>query len=201
MPSPTPARMRAAARSCWTAAGVRLANATRRSLATVPADPRGDDRGGQGTRRVPPAGGRRHDPAVRRLRERKHREEKPLALMFPDSSRRARIAEITELERRMLASPESPIVLLDERNRRRRPRPVRRPRESLPRHHAPLHAAASSAPARSGFAGRGDEREPLGRTDLHRRATRPWTGSGGSPTSFLSTTVRSPGTWTTRSSG
>ena len=58
----------------------------------------------------------RNEEAVRRLRERKHREEKPFAVMFPtlDSVREA--CEISGLERRLLLSPESPIVLLRRRS-------------------------------------------------------------------------------------
>jgi len=54
----------------------------------------------------------RNDGAVRLLRARKRREEKPLALMFP-SLGAARIGcEVSDLEERLLCSPESPIVLL-----------------------------------------------------------------------------------------
>jgi len=53
--------------------------------------------------------------AVARLRRRKHREEKPFAVMFPslDSVRAA--CEVSELEARLLLSPEAPIVLLRSR--------------------------------------------------------------------------------------
>jgi hydrogenase maturation protein HypF len=53
--------------------------------------------------------------AVGRLRRRKHREEKPFAVMFPslDSVRTA--CEVSELEARLLLSPEAPIVLLRSR--------------------------------------------------------------------------------------
>jgi hydrogenase maturation protein HypF len=58
-----------------------------------------------------------HDEeAVRRLRERKHREEKPLALMFPSLDLVARCCEVSPMEDRLLRSPEAPIVLL-RRNR------------------------------------------------------------------------------------
>jgi len=56
------------------------------------------------------------DEAVRRLRERKHREEKPLAVMFPSLESLKRVCEVSELESRLLQSPEAPIVLV-----RRRP--------------------------------------------------------------------------------
>ncbi|HUS81905.1 MAG TPA: carbamoyltransferase HypF [Dehalococcoidia bacterium] len=55
----------------------------------------------------------RSDEAVRRLRERKRREEKPLAVMFPDLESLKRYAEVSPLEERLLTSPESPIVLLE----------------------------------------------------------------------------------------
>jgi hydrogenase maturation protein HypF len=54
----------------------------------------------------------RNETAVRRLRERKHREEKPLALMYPSLQVVTDDCEVSELERRLLLSPESPIVLL-----------------------------------------------------------------------------------------
>jgi hydrogenase maturation protein HypF len=54
----------------------------------------------------------RNEDAVRRLRERKHREEKPFALMFPDAEDVLRECELTPLEERLLRSPESPIVLV-----------------------------------------------------------------------------------------
>ena len=54
----------------------------------------------------------RNDAAVRRLRERKRREEKPLAVMFPDLETLRRYARVSPLEERLLTSPESPIVLL-----------------------------------------------------------------------------------------
>jgi hydrogenase maturation protein HypF len=55
----------------------------------------------------------RNDAAVRRLRERKRREEKPLAVMFPDIESVRRCARVSTLEERLLTSPESPIVLLE----------------------------------------------------------------------------------------
>jgi hydrogenase maturation protein HypF len=52
------------------------------------------------------------DAAVRRLRERKHREEKPFALMFPSLESVRSACEVSPLEERLLRSPEAPIVLL-----------------------------------------------------------------------------------------
>lgn len=57
-----------------------------------------------------------HDEtAVRRLRELKHREEKPLAVMFPSLQTVKEICEVSTAEERLLRSPESPIVLLKRR--------------------------------------------------------------------------------------
>ncbi|MDR3458879.1 MAG: carbamoyltransferase HypF [Verrucomicrobiae bacterium] len=54
----------------------------------------------------------RNDAAVRRLRERKQREEKPLALMFPSLEGLGAVCEVSPLEAHRLRSPEAPIVLL-----------------------------------------------------------------------------------------
>ncbi|HWX21582.1 MAG TPA: carbamoyltransferase HypF, partial [Candidatus Binatia bacterium] len=54
-----------------------------------------------------------HDEqAVRRLRELKHREEKPLALMFPSLEAVKANCKVFPAEARLLRSPEAPIVLL-----------------------------------------------------------------------------------------
>lgn len=50
--------------------------------------------------------------AVRRLRERKHREEKPLALMVRDLEAARRLCHVDDEEARLLAGVERPIVLL-----------------------------------------------------------------------------------------
>ena len=54
----------------------------------------------------------RNQAAVGRLRERKHREEKPFAVMYPSFDAVRADCEVSELEERALLSPESPIVLL-----------------------------------------------------------------------------------------
>ncbi|MGC8784673.1 MAG: carbamoyltransferase HypF [Armatimonadota bacterium] len=54
----------------------------------------------------------RSDAAVRRLRERKRREEKPFALMYPSLQMAKAHCKVNEVEERVLRSPESPIVLL-----------------------------------------------------------------------------------------
>jgi len=53
-----------------------------------------------------------NESAVRRLRERKHREEKPFALLFPSLEGVKSVCEVSPLEARLLGSPEAPIVLL-----------------------------------------------------------------------------------------
>ncbi len=55
----------------------------------------------------------RNDQAVRLLRERKHREEKPFALMFPSLESVKNECEVSPLEERLLRSPEAPIVLVE----------------------------------------------------------------------------------------
>ena len=54
----------------------------------------------------------RNEKAVQRLRERKHREEKPFALMFPSLESVKAVCAVSALEERLLCSPEAPIVLL-----------------------------------------------------------------------------------------
>ncbi len=71
------------------------------------------------------AGARNEDP-VRRLRERKQREEKPFALMFPSLESIKAACEVSPLEERLLRSPEAPIVLL---RRLVRPHPGPLPQE------------------------------------------------------------------------
>jgi len=53
--------------------------------------------------------------AVQRLRERKHREVKPLAVMVRDLAEAERISPFSERERRLITSVEHPIVLLPRR--------------------------------------------------------------------------------------
>lgn len=53
-----------------------------------------------------------NDRAVQRLRELKHREEKPFALMFPSLEMARSLCEVSPFEERLLRSPEAPIVLL-----------------------------------------------------------------------------------------
>jgi hydrogenase maturation protein HypF len=57
----------------------------------------------------------RSEQAVRRLRERKQREEKPFALMYPSLEATQEDCNVSGLEERLLLAPESPIVLLERR--------------------------------------------------------------------------------------
>ncbi len=54
-----------------------------------------------------------NEAAIVRLRERKHREEKPFAIMVRSLAAARELCRITELEERLLLSPEAPIVLLE----------------------------------------------------------------------------------------
>ncbi|WDT75605.1 MAG: carbamoyltransferase HypF [Candidatus Manganitrophus sp.] len=54
----------------------------------------------------------RNEEAVQRLRQRKGREAKPFALMFPTLASVKTVCRLSEREARLLLSPESPIVLL-----------------------------------------------------------------------------------------
>lgn len=58
----------------------------------------------------------RNESAVTRLRERKSREEKPFALMYPSLARVRAECALSAPEERLLNSPEAPIVLLRSRN-------------------------------------------------------------------------------------
>ena len=53
-----------------------------------------------------------NEASMKLLRARKHREGKPFAIMFPNIGAAMLKCEVSEMERRLLLSPESPIVLL-----------------------------------------------------------------------------------------
>ena len=53
------------------------------------------------------------EEAVGRLRARKQRPEKPLAVLLPDGAWLERLARVSDAERALLDSPEAPIVLVD----------------------------------------------------------------------------------------
>lgn len=57
-----------------------------------------------------------NDVAVRKLRQRKQRDEKPFALMAADINHIDTFAICDDIERRLLRGPERPIVLLPKRN-------------------------------------------------------------------------------------
>lgn len=53
------------------------------------------------------------EESVARLRARKQRPEKPLAVLLPDGDWLGRLAHVSDAERALLDSPEAPIVLVD----------------------------------------------------------------------------------------
>jgi len=57
----------------------------------------------------------RNEEAVQQLRLRKHRSEKPLAVMFPSLQAIEQACEVSDIERALLTSPAAPIVLLRRR--------------------------------------------------------------------------------------
>ncbi len=57
-----------------------------------------------------------NEKAVARLREKKRREEKPFAIMFPTLGAVKEICDVSAFEERLLLSSESPIVLLRRKN-------------------------------------------------------------------------------------
>ncbi|HET6489207.1 MAG TPA: carbamoyltransferase HypF [Syntrophales bacterium] len=59
-----------------------------------------------------------NEEAVRNLRSRKYREEKPLAIMVKDIEAASRVARIGRAERELLLSPQRPIVLCRKRDTR-----------------------------------------------------------------------------------
>jgi hydrogenase maturation protein HypF len=58
----------------------------------------------------------RNAEAITRLRQRKHRDEKPFAVMYPSLEAVKQDCRVSELEERVLLSPESPIVLLESKS-------------------------------------------------------------------------------------
>ncbi len=62
----------------------------------------------------------RNTEAVEQLRKRKHREEKPFALMYPSLERVLDDCVVSPFEARLLCSAESPIVLLEQKEARAR---------------------------------------------------------------------------------
>ena len=98
-----------------------------------------------------------NEDAVRRLRQRKLREEKPLALMYPSLEHVREDCEVSELEERLLRSRESPIVLMQRKQARRIAPNVAPGNPYLgvmlpytPLHHMLMHAAGCPLVATSG---------------------------------------------------
>ena len=57
-----------------------------------------------------------NEKAVRRLRQRKNRDEKPFALMFPTMDSIKAFCKVGAIEKRWLNSPQAPIVLLERKS-------------------------------------------------------------------------------------
>jgi hydrogenase maturation protein HypF len=58
----------------------------------------------------------RNDPTVKKLRERKGRDEKPFAVLYPSLDLVRKGTRVSSLEESLLASPEGPIVLIRRQN-------------------------------------------------------------------------------------
>lgn len=57
----------------------------------------------------------KNDTAIARLRSRKHRDEKPFAIMVADIATARRVAFLSEMEERLLTGPEAPVVIVRHR--------------------------------------------------------------------------------------
>ena len=77
--------------------------------------------------------------AVKRLRARKHRAEKPLALMCRSTEAIRRICRITPKEEELLSSPARPIILLAKKDRNAFPELSFSPRLGVMLPYTPLH--------------------------------------------------------------
>ncbi len=111
------------------------------------------------------------EAAASALRQRKHREDKPFAVMVADLAAARRLGQVSEPAAALLASPRRPIVLLP----RRDDAPVAAavaPGNRAAWADAPVHPAASPAAPRPGRAVDPDQRERLGRADRLRRRRR-----------------------------
>ena len=122
----------------------------------------------KGTGRVQLIVDARNEAAVLRLRQRKHREEKPFALMAPSLEAVRQECRVSEFEERLLLSPESPIVILERRANDRRACRIPRSPEPVSWIHASLQSAPSFVAAGGRVRGCGHQRQPERRADLHR---------------------------------
>lgn len=59
----------------------------------------------------------KNEKAVKLLRQRKHRPDKPFALMYPNLELIKQHCQVSELEEKLLQSPEAPIVILSRREK------------------------------------------------------------------------------------
>ena len=99
-----------------------------------------------------------NEAAVVRLRERKHREEKPFAIMVPSLGGARELCRISEVEERLLLSPEAPIVLLQKQSAISNQQSAIAPRNPnlgvmlpcTPLHHLLLHSLGIPIVATSG---------------------------------------------------
>ena len=99
----------------------------------------------------------RNHESVALLRLRKHREEKPFALMVPSLAAARELCHLSNLEERLLLSPEAPIVLLEKRQHARVSQAVAPGNPNLglmlpctPLHHLLLHSLGIPVVATSG---------------------------------------------------
>lgn len=88
--------------------------------------------------------------AVRRLRERKHREEKPLAVLFESAAQARSHLLLTDAEERTLSGPEAPILLVRRRSESTISPAVapRNPRIGALLPYSPLHLVLAKAVGR-----------------------------------------------------
>ncbi len=117
----------------------------------------------------------RSEQATAALRARKHREDKPFAVMTAGLDGARRLCAVDDVAAGLLTSRRRPIVLLQAAGRRAG-RGRRRARQPASRRDAALHAAASS-PARAGLRPhRPDQRQRVRRADRLPRTTTRWSG-------------------------
>lgn len=99
-----------------------------------------------------------NEQAIARLRERKHREEKPFALMVPSLGAARQRCDLSAIEERALLSPEAPIVLLRKKSKIRNQKSEIAPRNPYlgvmlphtPLHHLLMHDFGGAVVATSG---------------------------------------------------
>ncbi|MGI9088364.1 MAG: carbamoyltransferase HypF [Chthoniobacterales bacterium] len=96
-----------------------------------------------------------NDEAIARLRERKHREEKPFAVMVSSLGAARNLCHVSEIEARLFAAAEAPIVLLAKKSELPELVAPRNPNlglmlPSTPLHHLFLHSLGGSIVATSG---------------------------------------------------